>query len=93
MVGFEGFENGLDLQNAAIEVTGNTFLITSTEFSFGLQIDSISGITPCDVYECASDGSSGAYWQLLHNGAYSMVGISDLVLDEDSVVTWQLATY
>lgn len=91
--GFEDFDNGLDLLNTAIEATGNTFLITSTEFSFGLQIDSISGIAPCEVYECASDFSTGAYWELLHNGAYSMVGISDLVLDDDSVVTWQIASY
>jgi hypothetical protein len=91
--GFEDFNNGLDLLNAAIEATGTTFSITSTEFSFGLQIDSIAGITPCEVYECASDFSSGAYWELLHNGAYSIVGISDLVLDDDSVLTWQITSY
>jgi len=91
--GFENFNNGLDLLNAAIEATGSTFLINSTEFSFGLQIDSIAGVEPCKVYQCASDGASGAWWALLHNGAYSIVGISDLVLDVDSVLTWQITSY
>ena len=61
--GFENFNNGLDLLNAAIEATGSTFLVNSTEFSFGLQIDSIAGVEPCKVYQCASDGASGAWCQ------------------------------
>jgi len=91
--GFENFNNGLDLLNAAIEATGSTFLVNSTEFSFGLQIDSIAEVEPCKVYQCASDFSSGAWWELLHNGVYSIVGISDLVLDSDSVLTWQITSY
>ena len=91
--GFENFNNGLDLLNAAIEATGRTFLVNSTEFSFGLQIDSIAEVEPCKVYQCTSDFSSGAWWELLHNGVYSIVGISDLVLDSDSVLTWQITSY
>ncbi|MDC1419952.1 DUF4430 domain-containing protein [Euryarchaeota archaeon] len=91
--GFENFDNGLELFNAAVGATGNTFSYNSTQFSFGLQIDSIAGVSPCEAYTCAADFSSGAYWELLHNGAYSMVGISDLILDPDSVITWQIASY
>lgn len=91
--GFEGYENGLDLLNAAVNVTGDSFSLNVTEFSFGLMINSIGGVNPCDVYTCAEDFSSGAYWQILKDGAYSMVGISDLVLNDDTVVTWQLASY
>ena len=91
--GFEGYENGLDLLNAAVDVRPNLFALNVTEFSFGLQINSIGGVSPCEVYTCADDFSSGAYWELLNDGAYSMVGISDLALNDDTVVTWQIATY
>ncbi|MCP2502804.1 MAG: DUF4430 domain-containing protein [Candidatus Thalassarchaeaceae archaeon] len=91
--GFEDFDNGLELFNAAVEATGSTFSYNSTQFSFGLQIDSIAGVSPCAAYTCAADFSSGAYWELLNNGAYSMVGISDLILDPDSVITWQITSY
>lgn len=91
--GFEGYDNGLDLLNAAVDATGEQFALNITEFSFGLQINTIAGISPCDAYDCAEDFSSGAYWEILHNGAYSLVGVSDLVLDSDSVITWQIASY
>ena len=77
---------------AAVNVSGESFSLNTTEFSsFGLQIDSIGGVSPCDVYTCTD--SSGAYWELLNDGAYSMVGISDLVLNDDTVITWQIATW
>tara|TARA_B100000900_G_scaffold45505_1_gene33839 strand:+ start:2416 stop:3057 length:642 start_codon:yes stop_codon:yes gene_type:complete len=91
--GFEGYEEGLDLLNAAVNVTGDSFSLNVTEFSFGLQINSIGGVSPCEVYTCADDFSSGAYWELLNDGAYSMVGISDLTLNDDTVITWQIASY
>jgi len=91
--GFEGFENGLDLLNAAVEVRPLLFALNVTEFSFGLQINSIGNVSPCEVYTCAEDFSSGAYWELLNDGAYSMTGISDLALNSDTVITWQIASY
>ena len=91
--GFEGYTNGLELFNAAVAVTGTTFTYTYTEFSFGWQIDSIGGVAPCDTNTCAEDSSSGAYWQLLDNGEISLLGISDLELDSDSVITWQITTW
>lgn len=91
--GFEGYENGVDLLNAAVEATGTTFAYDYTQYPAGIFIDSIAGVIPCEALTCAVDFSSGFYWQLLHNGAYSPVGISDVVLDDDSVLTWQLASY
>jgi len=35
----------------------------------------------------------GAYWSLYHNGGLSMVGITDLELDSDSVITWRVDTW
>ena len=91
--GFEGYDNGLDLLYAAVNVSGESFSLNTTDFGpdFGLMIDSIGGVSPCDVYTCTD--SSGAYWELLNDGTYSMVGISDLVLNNDTVITWQIATW
>jgi hypothetical protein len=91
--GFEGYDYGLNLFNAAVEATNSTFSYNYTQFYFGLQIDSIAGISPCAAYTCATDSSSGAYWEMLHNGAYSLVGISYLILDSNSVITWQITSY
>ena len=91
--GFEGYDFGIDLLNAAVTATGDLFILNASESSFGLFINTIAGVDPCDTHTCAEDFSSGAYWELLHNGAYSMLGISDLPLDSDSVITWQIATY
>ena len=89
--GFSGFENGLDLMDAAVNSSGTDFVYNLTEFSFGLQIDSIGGIEPCDATECSD--SSGAYWALYHNGGTSLVGISDIILSEGDVLLWQIATW
>lgn len=91
--GFEGYENGLDLLTAAVEVRPFLFALDVTEFSFGIMINSIGGVSPCEVYACADDFSSGVYWELLNDGVYSMVGISDLALNHDTVITWHITTY
>ena len=89
--GFSGYENGLDLMNDAVNSSENDLAYNSTEFSFGLQIDSIGNIEPCDAAECSD--SSGAYWALYHNGGASMVGISDVILEEADVLLWQIETW
>ncbi|MEC7707143.1 MAG: DUF4430 domain-containing protein [Candidatus Thermoplasmatota archaeon] len=89
--GFSGFENGLDLLDKAVLASGGEFAYNSTQYTFGLQINSIAGIDPCDVATCSD--ISGAYWRLFHNSQMAMVGISDLELDEDSVITWTIETW
>ena len=91
--GFEGYEIGMDLLGAAIDATGDSFSMSYTEFSFGIMIDSLGGIHACDAVTCSDDGTSGASWSLYHNGAVAMVGISDLALVEDSVLTWRIDTW
>ena len=91
--GFEGYDMGIDLLNAAVEVRPSLLALNATEFSFGIMVDSIGGVIPCEVYTCAEDWSSGAYWEILNDGATSMVGISDLALNDDTVVTWQIRVY
>ena len=89
--GFSGFENGLTLLDEAVSTSGGEFSYNSTQYTFGLQINSIAGINPCDVAACSD--ISGAYWGLFHNSQLAMVGISELELDEDSVITWSIETW
>lgn len=91
--GFSGFEIGIELLDEAVVVSGGDFAYISTQFSFGLQIDSIGGVEPCDAAPCPEDSSSGAYWGLYHNGQMALVGISDLPLEDDSVITWTIETW
>ena len=58
-------------------------------YSFGLMVDSIAGVDPSQM----SGNFSGAYWSLYHNGALSMIGIIELELDSDSVITWRVDTW
>ena len=89
--GFSGYTNGLELLNKALEIAGDKFSMNYTEFSFGIMVDSFGDVNPCDVYSCSD--TSGAYWSLSHNGEYSMVGISDLYLEQDSVISWSIAQW
>ena len=91
--GFEGYDVGIDLLNAAVEVRPSLLALNATEFSFGIMVDSIGGVIPCEVYTCAEDFSSGAWWQLLNDGVISLLGISDLALNDDTVITWEIASY
>ena len=89
--GFTGYTNGLELLNKGIEIAGEKFSMNYTEFSFGIMIDSFGDVNPCNVYSCTD--TSGAYWSLTHNGEYSMVGISDLYLEENSVISWSIVQW
>ena len=91
--GFSGFEIGIDLMDEAVSASGGVFSYNTTQFSFGLQIDSIGEIEPCDAAPCPEDFSSGAYWALDHNGQMAMVGISDIPLEDDSVISWNIETW
>ena len=89
--GFSGFDNGLDLMDEAVAASGGDFAYNATQFTFGLLIDSIAGIDPCDVSACTD--TSGAWWSLFHNGQLSPFGIGDLPLESDSVITWSIETW
>ena len=91
--GFSGFEIGIELLDEAVIASGGDFAYNYTQFSFGIQIDSIGGIEPCDVAPCSEDFSYGAWWAINHNGQLAPVGISDLPLEDDSVITLTIVTW
>ena len=87
--GFSGHDYGWSLLNAAVNSAGDAFQLNTTQYSFGLMVDSIAGVDPSQM----SGNFSGAYWSLYHNGALSMSGITELELDSDSVITWRVDTW
>tara|TARA_B100000029_G_scaffold515579_1_gene623362 strand:+ start:8072 stop:8698 length:627 start_codon:yes stop_codon:yes gene_type:complete len=89
--GFSGFENGLNLMDEAVATSGGDFAYNATQFTFGMMINSIAGVDPCDVSACTD--ASGAWWGLFHNGKLATAGIGDLTLESDSVITWSIVTW
>ena len=87
--GFSGYNNGWNLLNTAVNTSGNSLELNTTVFPFGLMVNSIGGIDP----SLMTGDFGGAYWSLYHNGGLSMVGITDLELDSDSVITWRVDTW
>ena len=81
--GFSGHENGFDLMLDATNVTGGKLEVGYAVSEWGPYVQSIGGNEP----------TGNAYWALYHDGAMAMVGIGDLVLDEDSVIIWQVDTW
>ena len=81
--GFSGYENGFDLVLDATNVAGGKLEVGYTVSEWGPYVQSIGGHEP----------TGDAYWALYHDGAMAMVGIGDLVLDEDSVIVWQVDTW
>ena len=81
--GFSGYENGFDLVLDATNVTGGKLEVGYTVSEWGPYVQSIGGHEP----------TGNAYWALYHDGAMAMVGIGDLVVDEDSVIVWQVDTW
>jgi len=89
--GFSGFDNGLALMDEAVAVSGGDFAYNSTQYTFGMLINSIAEVNPCEVSPCSE--TSGAWWALFHNGPLATAGISDLELETDSVITWSIETW
>ena len=51
--GFEGYDNGYRFTECSSYATGDQFVLNASEFSFGLQINTIAGVSPCDsIYLC-----------------------------------------
>ena len=89
--GFSGFDNGLALMDEAVAVSGGDFAYNATQYTFGMLINSIAEVNPCEVSPCSE--TSGAWWALFHNGPLATAGISDLELETDSVITWSIETW
>ena len=87
--GFSGYNNGWNVLKTAVNTSGNSLELNTTVFPFGLMVNSIGGIDP----SLMTGDFGGAYWSLYHNGGLSMVGITDLELDSDSVIPWRVDTW
>jgi|TARA_B100000315_G_C14563239_1_gene581604 hypothetical protein len=57
----------------------NGFAVGVTMYSFGPYVHTLDGVA----------GDSGHYWELNHNGAYSMVGAGDLQLHDGDTIAWK----
>jgi len=89
--GFSGFDNGLNLMDEAVAASGGDFAYNATQYTFGMMINSIAEVYPCDASTCSD--TEGAWWGLFHNGQLSTTGIGDLTLESDSVITWSIVTW
>jgi hypothetical protein len=81
--GYVDYESGFNFMLDATNATGGNLEVNYLESSWGIYITSIGGHEP----------TGNSYWSLYHNGVESMVGIGDLILENNSVVVWQVATW
>jgi len=89
--GLSGYENGFGMLLNATDIAEGDLEVVYSTSQYGVMIETIGGVDPCDYHTCSS--TQGAYWSLYHNNAWSMVGIGDLVLVEDSVLEWKIETW
>ena len=87
--GFEGFSNGLDFMMNSTRLAGGALSVGYDIGQWGVFIHTIGGLNADKL----TGDFNGAYWSLDHNGAYSMVGIGDLVMSEGDVVSWSIGTW
>jgi hypothetical protein len=89
--GLSGYEDGFGMMLNATDIAEGDLEVVYSTSQYGVMIETIGGVDPCDFHTCSS--TQGAYWSLYHNNAWSMVGIGDIVLDEDSVLEWKIETW
>lgn len=76
----EGDTGWIAMQRAA---SNHQFNIKYQIYDFGIYIRSIANCEP----------TGNSYWSLYHNGAYSMIGIRDLVVKPNDTITWKIETW
>jgi hypothetical protein len=87
--GFEGFSNGLDFMMDSTRVANGALSVGYDFGQWGHFVHTIGGLNADTV----TGDFNGAYWNLDHNGATSMVGIGDLVMSEGDVISWSIDTW
>ena len=87
--GFEGFSNGLDFMMDSTRVANGALSVGYDVGEWGHFVHTIGGLNA----DTMTGDSNGAYWNLDHNGATSMVGIGDLVMSEGDVISWSIGTW
>ncbi|MAK05098.1 MAG: hypothetical protein CMA03_04340 [Euryarchaeota archaeon] len=87
--GFDNYTAGFNFMLEATNVTNGEIEIGYDDSDWGPYIHTIAGLNANDL----TGNFSGAYWALYHNGVTSDVGIGDLVMLENSVIVWEIATW
>ena len=87
--GFDNYTVGFNFMLEATNVTNGEIEIGYDDSDWGPYIHTIAGLNANDL----TGNFSGAYWSLYHNGVISEVGIGDLVMLENSVIVWEIATW
>ncbi len=87
--GFKDYSAGFDFMLDATNVTNGNLEVGYDESDFGPFVHTIGGLNANNL----TGDFTGAYWSLYHNGVISEVGIGDLVMLENSVIVWEIATY
>ena len=87
--GFENYTSGFNFMLDATNVVDGGLEVSYDNSVWGPYVHTIGGLNANKL----TGNFSGAYWALYHNGVMSDVGIGDLVLSENSVIIWKIATY
>ena len=87
--GFDGYSNGLDFMMDSTRLAKGGLSVGYDVGQWGAFVHTIGGLNA----DTLTGDFNGAYWQLDHNGEYSMVGIGDLVMSEGDVITWSIGTW
>ncbi len=87
--GFEGYSNGLDFMMNSTRVATGDLSVGYDVGQWGVFVHTIGGLNA----DAMTGDFNGAYWNLDHNGATSMVGIGDLVMSEGDVISWSIGTW
>ena len=87
--GFDSYSNGLDFMMDSTRLANGALSVGYDVGQWGAFIHTIGGLNA----DTLTGDFNGAYWQLDHNGEYSMVGIGDLVMSEGDVITWSIGTW
>lgn len=87
--GFEGYSNGLDFMMDSTRSARGALSVGYDVGQWGHYVHTIGGLNA----DALTGDFNGAYWNLDHNGAVSMVGIGDLVMSEGDVISWSIETW
>ena len=87
--GFENYTSGFNFMQDATNVVNGELEVSYDNSVWGPYVHTIGGLNANEI----TGNFSGAYWALYHNGVMSDVGIGDLVMSENSIIIWEIATW
>tara|TARA_Y100000588_G_scaffold210635_2_gene224773 strand:- start:2918 stop:3469 length:552 start_codon:yes stop_codon:yes gene_type:complete len=87
--GFDGYTGGMDFMMDSTRAAGGKLSVGYEVGEWGPFVHTIGSLNANSI----TGDFGGAYWNLDHNGATSMVGIGDLVMAEGDVISWSIGTW